>query len=87
MGAGTIATLLGVSGHLVRGMGFGVIFWYPVNQNQVIYWTQGEGLFLCLISESLGKRWERGTTIEALLEHIERGVAPGINKNNYIRIY
>ena len=42
--------------------------------------TGGGGLFLCLISESLGKRWDRGTTIAALLEHIEWGGVPGINK-------
>ena len=30
----------------------------------------------------IGKRWDRGTTIiAALLQHIEWGGAPGINKN------
>ena len=42
-GAGTIATLLGCGGHLVIYMGLVVLFWYRVNQNQLIYWTQGEG--------------------------------------------
>ena len=42
-GAGTIATLLGCGEHLVRYMGLVVLFWYRVNQNQLIYWTQGEG--------------------------------------------
>ena len=42
-GAGTIATLLGCGGHLVRYIGLVVLFWYGVNQNQLIYWTQGEG--------------------------------------------
>ena len=38
--------IAGVLGHLVRGMGLGMSFWYRVIQNQVIYWTWGRGLFL-----------------------------------------
>ena len=52
--------IVGVWGHLVRGMGLLVLFRYRVNQIQVIYWTQGEA---GAVSESLGKRWDRGTTI------------------------
>ena len=38
--------IVGVWGHLVRGMGFLVLFRYRMNQIQVIDWTQGEaGLF------------------------------------------
>ena len=49
-----------------------------VNQNQAIYWTKGGGvLFICLNSESLGKRWDRGATTAALLEHIECGGGGG----------
>ena len=44
-----------------------------VNQNQAIYWTKGGGAVSWLNSESLGKRWDRGATIAALLEHIECG--------------
>ena len=45
-GGGHHSYIVGVWGHLVRGMGLLVLFWYRVNQIQVIYWTQGEaGLF------------------------------------------
>ena len=42
-GGGHHSYIVGVWGHLVIGMGLGVLFRYRVNQNQVIYWTQGEG--------------------------------------------
>ena len=45
-GGGHHSYIVGVWGHLVRGMGLLVLFRYRVNQIQVIYWTQGEaGLF------------------------------------------
>ena len=59
-GGGHHSYIVGVWGHLVRGMGLLVLFRYRVNQIQVIYWTQGEA---GAVSESLGKRWDRGTTI------------------------
>ena len=42
-GGGHHSYIVGVWGHLVRGMGLWVLFQYRVNQNQVIHWTQGEG--------------------------------------------
>ena len=42
-GGGHHSYIVGVWGHIVRGMGLGVLFRYRVNQNQVIYWTQGGG--------------------------------------------
>ena len=45
-GGGHHSYIVGVWGHLVRGMGLLVLFRYRVNQIQVIYWTKGEvGLF------------------------------------------
>ena len=42
-GGGHHSYNVGVLGHLVKGMGLEVLFRFRVNQNQVIYWTQGEG--------------------------------------------
>ena len=57
-GGGHHSYIVGVWGHLVRGMRLLVLFRYRVNQIQVIYWTQGEA---GAVSESLGKRWDGGT--------------------------
>ena len=43
MGGGHHSYIVRVLGHLVKGMGLGVLFRYRVNQNQVIFWTHGEG--------------------------------------------
>ena len=69
-GTGHHSYIVGAWGHRVRGMGLLVLFRYRVNQVQVIYWTQGGGGGGAggagAVSESLGKRWDRGTTIAGM---------------------
>ena len=74
MGAGTTATLLWYGGGAsCEGYGARGIISVSSEPKPGDILDTGWGLFLTLISESLGKRWDRGTTIAALLEHIEWG--------------
>ena len=59
----------------MRGMGSGCYFSIEPKPGDKLD-TGGGGLFLCLISESLGKGRDRCTTIAALLEHNNRGGTP-----------
>ena len=61
MGAGTIATLLGCGAPCERYWARGVISVRSEPKPGNILDTGG-GAVSCLISESLGKRWDRGTT-------------------------
>ena len=58
MGAGTIATLLGCGAPYERYRARGVISVSSGPKPGDILDTGGGVLFLCLISESLGKRWD-----------------------------